>query len=284
MLECPSSDTATDNINNSNFCQFIYSPLFYEFNRNFGIEFAVTPKQKRKVYQLRYQSYCIESEILDKRDYNYSMEYDELDQCSKHALVVHNDTGIELGTVRIILPDDSIENSKSMRSFPEIEPLLRGKDFVEISRFCLIKDARKKISAVYDEHSAFALCPKLGLEYESAKDVFNRIYYYAVVALIRSAVEMALDNDYMEAYAILESHLIKLLKKFGIDCTVIGPAVEYSGICYPVVFDFTKFDELKESNYDVWQILSDNGRLHNKLNDVYERKYEQLRSVCPKEH
>ncbi len=261
--------------------RFTNLPLFEVFHSQFRIEFARSAREKEVSYKLRYQSYCVESAIFDKSNFADGLEFDELDASSQHAVVIHNDTGIAVGTVRLISPhSDDQTSGASLRSFPALRPLLAGKRFVEISRFCLTKEARRSIDLYYDRNPV----DLIARDRESEKEIFHRIYSYAAVALIRSVVEMAIRVEHVEAYALLEIHLIKLLHKFGIKCTIIGASVEYSGTCYPVRFGFAELASVKEERCDVWQILTDRGRLYDELGGINEKKNGQLLAFHSTKH
>ncbi|MHB9057039.1 MAG: N-acyl amino acid synthase FeeM domain-containing protein [Paludibacteraceae bacterium] len=103
---------------------------------------AVSPSDKSKAFNLRYQVYCSEKRWLEKSNYPDEIEYDREDERSAIFLAVDKATGQAVGTVRLII------NAHSgwplpIAWHPSIKGSISTENCVEISRLSILPNARK---------------------------------------------------------------------------------------------------------------------------------------------
>ena len=96
------------------------------YGQYFDIILAESPEQIRECLRLRYQVYCIENPFEDPLQNPGSIESDEFDSASMHALLRHRESGEMVGTVRLVLPRDGKEGmGLPIRQICQYEPISR---------------------------------------------------------------------------------------------------------------------------------------------------------------
>ena len=209
------------------------------YHRWFEIIPANTPALREKAYRLRYQVYCCENRYENPEEHPLRMERDAFDRRSIHSLLIHRATGIVIGTVRLILPDpESHEASLPIQQVCK-HPLLETlplSSAAEISRFAISKETRK----IADE--------------DSPKDVKCPI----VIGLMKAVVQMSLSYSITNCLAVMEPSLLKLLSRFDIYFTPVGPLVEYHGLRQPCHAHVDSFlERIHSENSELWQFLTE---------------------------
>jgi N-acyl amino acid synthase of PEP-CTERM/exosortase system len=221
-----------------------FSPIgntkfFDTYNCWFNVIPANTPELREKAYRLRYQVYCCENQYEHPNEHPLQMETDEYDCRSIHSLVIDRTTGESTGTVRLILPDTKspgtglpIEQTCN-HSLPEN---IRRDSTAEISRFAISKKMRKKIGED---------CPK---------DLKCAI----ALGLMREIVQISMRNAITDWLAVMEPSLLRLLCRFGIYFTPIGPLVEYHGVRQPCHADSnTLLGRVRREHFELWEFLTE---------------------------
>ena len=84
------------------------------YRRCFEIIAANNPVLREKAYRLRYQIYCCEHRFESREAHPNQLETDEYDYRSIQSLIINRTSGEAIGTVRLILPDQTAPES----SFP----------------------------------------------------------------------------------------------------------------------------------------------------------------------
>jgi hypothetical protein len=76
-----------------------------------------------------------------------------------------------------------------------------------------------------------------------------------------------------------------MLKKLGIDCEVLGPAVNYHGKRYPVAMDPMKIMKSVEKKHpEIWKILTKNGELVRRMEMLLHGSHPTGRAHKPRPH
>lgn len=238
-----------------------FVPTFGDlYNQTFTVVKADTPALLEQVFKLRYQIYCVENQFEDPSHFPDGLESDAYDAHSIHYLLMHNVTGLAVGSVRMVLPlmngvQQTLPIHKVCPDITELNDLNYARYASEISRFCISKDMRRRITdGAYPGSNEVNQLP-----YVPDK----RVLSCAVLGLIRACIEVVQEHDIDHTYLICEPTLLRLLSKAGVCSTPRGPLVEYHGLRQPVLVnnDTQLLENTKRDFPDVWSVLSDNGRL-----------------------
>lgn len=234
------------------------------FTRFFDVRPAVTPEQLRLALQLRYQVYCVETRFENSEQHPGGLERDEFDSRSTHSLLVHRASGMMAGTVRLVLPDREdydalfpIEKHCSGLVRPDAASLQRSQ-IAEISRFCISKEFKRRLAephTLWGQPDGFA-------EEEDRALMQRRLIPHITVGLFAAIVCMSAQHRIRYWYAVMEPSLLRLLTRFGIHFTPIGPVVGYHGIRQPC---FASADDvlhrMHHEAHAVWKLITESGSL-----------------------
>lgn len=203
------------------------------FNCYFEIVPANTSTLIEEVLRLRYQVYCVENTIFDRRNYNDLREHDLYDLRSIHQLIRHKASGIPVASVRFILPDPSDKQKK----FPIeefcgpcfYEDVLPSKKYpreslAEVSRFLV---SRKRERQIMEMSSHLSCCAARTTSIYKRKD--GLICYLLLFGLISAVLRTATERKLPYWYVGIESKLLRLFRMLGITFIQLGPLVEYHG-------------------------------------------------------
>lgn len=205
-----------------------------------GLE-ATTEALKQEAHRVRYEVYCTERGFEDPAAFPDKMERDQYDDRSLHAIVHHRTTGYPAGVVRLILPDQAnpdalfpveiqcgdVLDRKVIRDFAVDRAHL-----AEVSRFAVSKTFKRrrgeseKVAGVSDQ-----------LDYTERKllEESRRIFPHISLGLIAMLFVMSQKHDITHWYAVMEPSLSRLLTRFGINFTQLGPVVDYHGQRQPMI-------------------------------------------------
>lgn len=238
------------------------SAFYRTYTDIFELLRADTQALREETYRLRYQVYCVEKKFLDSTENPNDMEMDCYDERSVHYLLRHRPSGVAVGTVRLILPNESdLQRSFPLQAISDI-PALKDPDHIrktcEISRFCISQILRKRVTdSLYGSvQIPDSLC-------DSALSERRRVVNYAALGLIRACIEVMQEHGIAEAYQVCEPALSRVLSMIGISSRPVGAAIEYHGLRQPVIVnDRETLTNTLQNAPDVWEVLSDRGRLH----------------------
>src|SRR5438105_15192774 len=77
------------------------------YPNHFDVIRADTPALLDRVYEIRYQVYCLENAFEDPAQNLGGREIDGDDDRAAHVLLIHRESGEAAGTARVIFPDCS---------------------------------------------------------------------------------------------------------------------------------------------------------------------------------
>jgi N-acyl amino acid synthase of PEP-CTERM/exosortase system len=215
---------------------------------------ATTPELLNSSFRLRYQVYCVENRFLDPADHPGGIETDNHDRHSLHALLVHRPTNIVCGTTRLVMPKlgPVAVRLPLFDACPEARKVLPPETTAEFSRFAVSKAFRRRAG---DELYG------LGRPPVEIDDDRRRTTPHLTLGLMAIALQMGVDYGIDYVCAIMEPSLLRLLSRFGIRFTPIGPMVEYHGLRQPCYADISDLLETMENERpDVWEIVTNCGR------------------------
>lgn len=230
---------------------------FFEY---FYVELADTPELIREVMSLRYQIYCQECEYENPRNFQDGLEKDEFDQGSAHALLRHRATREVAGTVRLIRPNQEIENGLlPVELNCQIDSGFRQKlshvpreQIAEISRFAVSKQFRRRL---YERHNVHGVSEMAGVS--SFREERRSLMPLMTLGLLQAIFIMSYAQNVTYWVAVMEPRLLRLLKGLGVVLTQVGPVANYHGDripCAGAVSDVLA--GLRQSRPDIWGFVN----------------------------
>lgn len=197
----------------------------------FDVRLARSEDEIKISQALRYRVYCEETGFLPKSDNPVGIEQDSFDSQSEAVLLVHKATGNCVGTVRVIIPDQSAPGrlfpamncSSAMQALVEKDMPLATTG--ELSRFTIAPEFRRRAGdTLYQQVYDF------GLE---AGDM-RRIIPYMALGLFAGIMEIVTLHQLTHLCAIIDPALLRMLKRLHLHFPPIGGPVEYHGMRQPV--------------------------------------------------
>jgi len=243
--------------------------LLDEFNAFFTIDLSNSLSSVKTCQRLRYQVYCEETNILEKKYYENKMEIDSYDCRSSHALLIHNHTGLPVATVRVVLP---ISDGSSSNDLLQIETKLDntyrrilwneiGADVdrtAEITRFIVSNNFRRRKG----EQSHIYGATPTSRDFNPDND--KRLYPFITIGLFKALLEISSQFDLEHWVAAMEPGLIRLLTRFGIRFQPLGPQIEYYGRRQPCYGSIrTLANDLYAARPEIWRFATNYGRYYS---------------------
>ncbi|MGY6277879.1 PEP-CTERM/exosortase system-associated acyltransferase [Methylomonas sp. MgM2] len=199
------------------------------FDSNFEVFLADTLESKQIHFKLRYHVYCDEMGFENKDLFPDGMEFDEWDDDAVHFIVRHRASGQWVGGLRLVPSNNGLfPFEKSVQPYHEIKTTER-KVSVEMSRLCVIKEARRFPSRL--------LAP-YGLpdhEVNIKSDKIKSIYSYKnqtrsiIWGIFRAATVYCAENSLDYWYFIAAPALAGFIRREGFELTQIGTPCEHRG-------------------------------------------------------
>lgn len=236
----------------------IIHDIFFD---HFEIRHANSESLLDHAYRLRHEVFVEGKQYFESSE--DELETDIYDSHSLHFLLYHKQSGEPIGTVRLILPDkQDLEHSFKVQEycdFPELHDSRSILCAAEISRFCLSRHIRKKMcGTVPISLSHIHDIPHIKDEYQ----LLIALLPLAPIGMLSVLLETALEQDIQKGFSLVEPYLLRLLGRYGVKMTVIGKSICYCGNRIPVTVDpATLCDTVREKNEEIWNLMTDNGRL-----------------------
>jgi len=203
------------------------------FNQHFVIVPADTDDLVEEVLRLRYQVFCLETTILNKRNHSDCREQDLYDKHSVHCLIRHQEMGIYVASVRLVLPDPDnhlnhfpIEHYCGESFFEDatISDPVKRRTLGEVSRILVSKERERLVQ----EHTR---ATTNAAENHRKKD--GLLCYLLLFGLFSAVMKMTTENNILMWYVSVTPILFRLLKRFGINFKPIGSPIDYNGTRIP---------------------------------------------------
>lgn len=232
--------------------------LFEVYNGMFEGVIADTEELIDECYKLRYQVYCVEHPFEEPNPEIGEYERDEFDGHSIHALLRYRPTGEFIGTVRLIMgSSDSPKRMPVMKVCEDnhifIPNAIAQQQSVEISRLCISKDFRRRIT---DSMYATAYSKR------ELVTVRSRVIPFMALGLMSMVFKLCKAHDIHLAYAVMEPSLIRLLSKLGIYFKPIGEPVEYHGVRQVTyITNHELFESLRTERPDILDLMTEGGEV-----------------------
>ena len=241
--------------------------LLARHNRYFCSVTANTPELLEIAHALRYQVYCLERKFEDPNEHADGLETDAFDAHALHGVLFHRPTDRPMGTVRMILPDNSSPDclpivSLLRRSGEDLSAYLNISQCVEISRFAISKEFRRRQSDNFDAAQSKAL---------SRRELI-REGNLACLSLIQFLVRQSVERGIFYWVAVMEPKLLRMLASMGIYFTSVGSLVMHHGLRQPCYCHVpTMLETVAREHPDYWDVLTDGGRLDRELAESSSR-------------
>jgi N-acyl amino acid synthase of PEP-CTERM/exosortase system len=238
------------------------------FDRYFEIVPANTARLIEQVMALRFQVYCLEHSFEDPVSFRNGLERDQFDERAVHSLIRHLHAEPEVATVatvRLVLadnqnPQDIFPIEGCCAISPDIESNIsfnfERKQIAEISRFAVSKQFRRRLGEAETIHGI--------AERKNSLDEIDerRLVPHITLGLFQAIVQMSAENNIKLWYAVMETQLLRLLKRFGIRFTQIGEPVNYHGLRVPCIGPVDEvMSGIKRDCPAVWEFITQKGRL-----------------------
>jgi N-acyl amino acid synthase of PEP-CTERM/exosortase system len=208
------------------------SALLGLYDRYFAVIPADTPELLDAAHALRYQVYCVEHAFEDPAQQVGEREIDHYDAHSVHAVLIYKPTEKVVGCVRLILPEASSGISRlPIRQLLDEDNRARLDQYdpartAEISRYAVSKMFRRR----QDER----FFPDVHTEDLPANDA-RRLVPHVSLGLVRGVGLLAADHGITTVSAAMAPALLRLLERFGMAFTLLGPPIDYHGLRQPCV-------------------------------------------------
>jgi N-acyl amino acid synthase of PEP-CTERM/exosortase system len=242
--------------------EFVHSPenssLLARHNHYFSTVLADSVALRETAYALRFQVYCLERQFENASEHPNGLETDAYDPHSVQGVLFHRPTHGAIGSVRMILPQESAQDS-----FP-VATLLRNNSLelsdyvnldqcIEVSRFAISKEFRRRKS---DEVAASVLTRADALRQTNL----------AFLSMLQFVLRESVKREMLYWTAVMEPKFLRLLERMGICYTPVGPVVMHHGIrqpCYCYLPDM--LENALRVHPECWEVLTDGGILHEEL-------------------
>lgn len=201
---------------------------------------AATPALLERVYRLRYEVYCLATGFENPAHQIAGFEQDKYDEHAQHSLLIERSTGADLGSVRLILPNDEV-------SLPA----------------CAISQAARDAAddlfpmATTAEASRFLRAPE-------SPERGTRHPAFETLALMAAIVKMSSEHKITHTLALVTGPMLRLLNRFGLAFRPIGEPVEFNGLRHAAYLDLTTdLSVVAAERPEVWRILTAGGQYYN---------------------
>ncbi|HUZ73947.1 MAG TPA: PEP-CTERM/exosortase system-associated acyltransferase [Stellaceae bacterium] len=219
---------------------------------------ADTPEKQRKAFQLRYQVYCVERNFLDPADNPDGLERDEYDDHAVQGVLSDRETGITVGTVRLVMHKRGARHGCLPIHKLCQDPLVHRRDVLplettcELSRFAISKELRRRVTD--DGGREAGPC-----EVEMATRPWLP---HITLGLIAVALQMGLAHRVDNVCAIMEPSLLRLVARLGFHFEPVGPLIPYHGWRQPCYAPArTLCERVAVEHPAIWKIITNESRL-----------------------
>ncbi|WP_273208497.1 PEP-CTERM/exosortase system-associated acyltransferase [Marinobacter subterrani] len=235
------------------------------FNSVFNVELATSQEAINKVFEIRYQVYCIDRPFEDPNCFADKREHDAYDLRSAHALIRHRMTGDSVATVRLVMAGDNPDQADFPMEAPCIHRMnqhaqeafagARRDKVAEISRMAVSREFRRRLN---EDESGTGIS-----DFVCYSDSENgkRAMPYISLGLFAGILQMSVRHGITHWIAVMEPAQLRLLKRFGVEFDHVGPLIEYHGRRRPAFTEAASLIEgIRRRRPDVWSLITDNGR------------------------
>lgn len=226
----------------------------------FDVSYATNQAQILEAGRIRYRVYCEEFAYECADEFPDGIEQDEFDADSLHCLVTHKATGLPAGCVRLVKPP---ENCTSLMPFEKhcsgtldesffSSHALPRNTICEISRLAVDSKFRRRSG---ERANRFGDSGVVDLSQHE-----QRTFPMIAVSCFLAATALAKITGHVNAFAMMEPFLPRLLTRSGIIFTRVGQDIDYHGLRAPYFANHqatmkTIVPELKELYDEIHRVV-----------------------------
>jgi N-acyl amino acid synthase of PEP-CTERM/exosortase system len=235
--------------------------LLQRFDRYFEVVQANTPERLKQAHAIRYRVYCLETGFENASQNAGGLEKDTYDAHAIHGLLIHRNSRVAVGTVRLVLPlAEDPERSFAVQAVSD-HPAVRNstafpiRTTAEISRFCISREFRRRASdTLYDQE---------GTEPTPANDPSERRSGPLMrLGLMQAIVRMSVAHGMTHWCAVMEPKLLRMLEAMAIRFTPLGSRVNYHGLRQPCMGNIKDvLNAVRKQRPAFWEVLTCGGAL-----------------------
>ncbi|PXY00263.1 hypothetical protein CR157_05860 [Halomonas sp. LBP4] len=203
--------------------------LFDCFRNEFSFKLPCNEQEKRRAFHLRHDVYCAELHYEPPTDAERQLEYDVFDDHAIHCVVEHNQTGLTVGCMRVVLPRFGCDLSGrklplltyggQSLTHPSLHPdSFPRENICEVSRLAVhpsFRKARSNIAGVKEKDIH-------DLEAKHRSLPVGLSLFFAATAIVGMAKRQ-------HVFAMMEPRFARLLKISGLSFQQVGDLIDYHG-------------------------------------------------------
>jgi N-acyl amino acid synthase of PEP-CTERM/exosortase system len=232
------------------------------FDDNFEVFLADTPESKEIHYSIRYKVYCEEMGFENKEDFPQKQEFDEYDDSSTHFIVRNKHTESWVGAMRLIFKKNQplpIEKNCSLDELIDYSDLFHS---VELSRLCLVKEVRRRVTDIDPPHG-ITDDSNMAIDTDRVKVFYNhhRNDRSIIWGLLYAATEFGYNNKIQKCYFLTTPALARAIHKGGLIMQNIGAPCYHNGERYPF-----KMNVVEIYHSEIWNDYKNGYRQFSELN------------------
>jgi N-acyl amino acid synthase of PEP-CTERM/exosortase system len=200
---------------------------------------------------LRYKVYCEEWGFEKAEDHLGGLEVDKYDAHSVHIGVLLKESGMLIGTIRIILNSDLGFPIENHSKFDEDLSWLDKARVGEISRLAVSKDFRRRAidKLLYNDGQNEDETAIIRDQEERRKNEFL-IIMGLYICMYKESMALGLTHW----YALMAKGLYILLNRTGISFRQAGPQIEYHGVRTPYIGSIAEiYDKLSRGKSEYFE-------------------------------
>jgi N-acyl amino acid synthase of PEP-CTERM/exosortase system len=209
--------------------------LTKSFQEYFTVEFAQTAEQKSKVYGVRYRVYCDEFGYESVDRFPNQEESDEFDDFSLHCLIMHTNSGLPAGCVRLVpvYDDNGVAHDLPLEQHCRDSLDQEYIDSLNLDRHTVCEISRLAVDRLFRRRTGEELTRFGKLEGLDCSKLEQRTFSLIAVAAFLAATAMTDINGKTNVFAMMEPFLPRLMHRSGIDFQKSGFDTDYRGIRAP---------------------------------------------------
>jgi N-acyl amino acid synthase of PEP-CTERM/exosortase system len=200
------------------------------FSDYFDVRFACTEDLIWQVHRLRYEVYCREFGYEREETCPGGQERDDYDEHSLHCLIVHRESGMGAGCIRVVVPpregSDFLLPMERFCGSSLTDPLLHP---ARLPRSTIAEVSRLAVHTQFRRRAGESQSPVGRLDIEHLAENEKRSFPLLGLALFCAGTSLMRLCGREEAFVMMERRLARRLTSTGFPFSQIGEPLEYHG-------------------------------------------------------